>query len=131
MAPPYDQDAVGHTILALCEKWKDAGPLDGPPTEMFWKAVPGCRSYRSFQRGHQLIGAHVEGQKLSLRYEPRREDGGYDPMKEDVELCASFDVTSAQLAPRIGRSVRQIFRLAEVLDPLPPANPEADKAKSE
>ncbi|MCM1236618.1 MAG: hypothetical protein NC489_41605 [Ruminococcus flavefaciens] len=127
LAPPYTYEAVGRTVLELLDKWKDASVPDGPPEEDFWEDIPGCCSYQSFQRSHQLIVVSVEGEELSMRYMPRDGACGYRSESESVELRASFSPGTSQLTRKLGRAVWQTFRLAEVLDPLPSSVSEARK----
>lgn len=127
LPPPYIHETVGRMILDMADKWFDPPKPDGPPEKKFWTVVPGCRSYRAFHRGHQLIGVLVERQpdflEISLGYMPRKSDGSYGANRGDVEISChisrNYNESEKKLAHRVGGAVWQIFRLAEVYDPLP------------
>ncbi len=129
LPPPYIHEMVGRMILDMADKWFDPPKPDGPPEKKFWTAVPQCRSYRSFHRGHQLIGIEVEKKpgllEAALAYMPRKSDGSYGAYNGEVVISCRISQYGSEsgkkLAHRIGGAVWQIFRLAEVADPLPPS----------
>lgn len=135
LPPPYVHETVGKMMLDMAENWFDPPKPDGPPEKKFWAAVPKCRSYRSFHRGHQLIGIEVEQKsgflEVSLTYMPRKSDGSYGADNGEVVVSCHISQCGGEsgkkLAHRIGSAVWQIFRLAEVLDPLPSPALEAQK----
>lgn len=126
LLPPYVHESVGRLVLDMAERWFDPPERDGPPEQNFWTAVPKCRSYRAFHRSHQLIGIKAEKRsddlKLSLRYMPRKDDGSYTVYAGEVEVSCQISHGSGEsekkLDHHIGSAVGQMFRLAEVLDPL-------------
>ena len=136
LPPPYVHETVGRLVLDMADKWYDPPRPVGPPEKKPWMAVPGCRSCKAFQRGHQLIAIEAEKQphwtEFTLAYGPRK-DGGWVRNYGDVELCARIkgldDERPHKLAHRIGNAVRQIFRVAEALDPLPPQSPKEKQSK--
>lgn len=120
LSPTCVHAETGRTVLALWEDWQDTPPLPGPPERPFWSAVPGFRSYRSFQRNHHLVCFELrEPPDCSAAYLPRKNDG-YWAEPGDVLPKASFRVDRPQCPRQLGKAIRQIFQLAQCLDPLPP-----------
>lgn len=138
LPPPYVHEMVGRLVLDMADQWFDPPRPEGPPEKKFWTAVPKCRSYKAFHRGHQLIGVEVEQKpgflEISLAYMPRKSDGSYGADNGEVVVSCRISQCGGEsvkkLAHRIGGAVWQIFRLAEVLDPLPPRPNQADQSKN-
>lgn len=135
LSTPYLHETVGKLVLDMADRWLDPPKPDGPPEKKPWMAAPGCRSHRAFCRKYQLIDIGVEKwpgrMEFSLTYIPRR-DGRWMRENGDVELRARVTACDGErpdkTARRIGSAVGQIFRVAQVMDPLP--DPDAN-AKEE
>lgn len=119
LSPPYSAKEIGQAILDVWAKWEDVKPLERRPEKSFWLAVPKCRSYRSFHRGHQLISIELhDAPEFIIRYMARCGDGSYGQNKGEVEIQAQFHRELPKLAQLLGQAVEKIFLLADVFDPL-------------
>ena len=120
LPPPYSPGMIGQAILDFWDRWADVEPLKSRPEKKFWTAVPKCRSYKSFQRGHQLIEIDLcHAPEFTIRYMARCGAGGYGQDKGEVELQARFHREMPRLPRLLGEAVEKIFVLADTFDPLP------------
>ena len=120
LAPPYTPKMIGQAVLDFWDQWADVELLEGEPEKGFWTAVPKCRSYRSFQRSHQLISIDLRSEReFTICYMARCGTRGYGQDKGEVELRAQFHREMPKLPQLLGEAVEKIFVLADVFDPLP------------
>ncbi|RKI69042.1 hypothetical protein D7V91_06230 [bacterium 1xD42-67] len=120
LPPPYTPKEIGRAILDFWDQWADVEPLESMPEKRFWTAVPKCRSYKSFRRGHQLIQVELHNApEFTIRYMARCGDGSYGQDKGEVEIQAQFHREMPKLPQLLGQAVEKIFALADTFDPLP------------